>query len=91
MEIQTTIIWTQKICEGIEGVEVRSFDVAASGRGQGRKGAIYASRYLVSFDNGRKDKIIEAITAKREILSKTVHRQEKAAYTRLMKAISRGE
>jgi len=90
MEIQTTIIETREICEGIEGVEIKSFDIAASGRGQGVKGAVYARRYFVSFDGEQRERIIEAIAAKRGALPKGVDRSEKAAYTRLMKAIAGG-
>lgn len=90
MEIQTTIIETAEICEDIEGVEVRSFNIAASGRGQGAKGAVYARRYLVSFDSDQKERVIEAIATKRDALPKNTYRQVKAGYTRLMKVISLG-
>jgi hypothetical protein len=91
MEIQTTIIGADKICEGIGGVEVESFAVAASGRGQGAKGAVYSRRYVIRFDSESRDRILTDIAARRAALPKDTYRQDKASYTRLMKAIAGGE
>ncbi len=90
-EIKTTIIEAGKICEGIAGVTVEAFDVSASGRGQGVKGAIYSKRYVIRFDDEHRDEILAEIAARREALPANTYRQDKAAYTRLMKAITRGE
>jgi len=88
MEVQTTIIEAGDICKGIEGVEVRAFDVAASGRGQGKKGAVYSKKYRICFDERQRDKIIEAIALKKDQLPENTYRQIKAGYTRLMKVIA---
>ena len=88
MEVHTTIIDAGDICKGIEGVEVRTFDVAASGRGQGKKGAVYSKNYHIYFDERQRDKIIEAIALKKEQLPENTYRHIKAAHTRLMKVIA---
>ena len=88
LEVRTTIIDTGDICKGIDGIEVRTFDVAASGRGQGKKGVVYSKNYHIYFNETQKEKIIEAIALKKEQLPENTYRHIKAAYTRLMKAIA---